>query len=134
MRWAVIHYVHVRTPAQHIARLVVEDVPEDADEQAVRRALVRAGRQPSEFGIPWANHYVAPEPDWPDEVVGAYRSGEVPVISWDRLTAEEREERKITLRVSPELHAALLAAAERRGVSLQVLCVEALERAAQAGA
>lgn len=132
MNWAVIHHIHVRWPHRHIARLIIEEVPEGATEEEVKRAIVRAGRQPSEFGVPWANHYLAREDQWPDEVVGAYRSGEAPTIAWDRLTAEEREERKITLRVSPELHAALLAAAERRGLSLQTLCVEALERVASA--
>lgn len=132
MNWAVIHHIHVRFPHRHIPRLIIEDVPDGVGEEQVKRAIVRAGRQPSEFGIPWANHYLAPEPEWPDEVVGGYRSGEAPTITWDALTEAEREERKVTLRVSPELHAALLAAAERRGVSLQALCVEALERAVAA--
>ena len=132
MHWAVIHHIHVALPHRHVARLIIEDVPDGVSDDGVKQAIVRAGRQPSEFGVPWANHYVAREDEWPDDVVRAYRSGEAPTMGWDRLTAEERKQRKVTLRLSPELHAALLAAAERRSMSLQSLCVEALERAVSA--
>ena len=131
--WAVVHLIHVRVPHRHLARLFVEDVPDDADESEVRRALDRAGRAPSEFKIPWANHYVTRLDEAEDEVVGAYRSGRttdgpVPLVCWDDL-AEPRD-RHLTLRLPPELHQQLRLAAERAGQSLNAHIVALLESVA----
>ncbi len=129
--WAVIHLIHVRTPHRHIARLFVEDVPEDVPESDVRAALTRAGRAPAEFNTPWANHYLARLDEAADEVVEAYGSGRttdgpVPVISWTELA--DPGERRLTVRIPPELHQRITLAAQRAGRSLNSHVIMLLER------
>jgi hypothetical protein len=80
--WVVYHVIHVRTPHQHIGKLLVTDVPEGKTEDDVKSALTRNGYSFSEFHIPWANHALTALPDAPDEVVGAYRRGDVFTIPW----------------------------------------------------
>lgn len=132
--WAVVHLIHVRTPHRHIARLFVEDVPEDASESDVRAALTRAGRAPSEFRVPWANHYLARLENAADEVVGAYETGRttdglVPVVSWSELLELADKDRHLTLRLPPDLHQALRLSAERAGQSLNAHIVSLLQSA-----
>lgn len=82
--WAVVHLIHVRVPHQHIPRLLITGVP---DGQAVTRDLLeRAGYQFGEFGIPWANHYIARiDRNSPSDLVGRARSPEVPRVAWEEL-------------------------------------------------
>jgi len=73
MKWAVVFFVHVHTPHRHFLTGIVENVPKNADKEDVKEAVERAGYQPGEFGILWANHYVIPLKDANSQVVGAYR-------------------------------------------------------------
>lgn len=89
--WCVYHLIHVRTPHQHIPKLVVTDVPEGAsvDEDTVQRA----GYLFSEFGIPFANHVIERvDQDSPSDLVGRIRSGEGERITWADLKAKAEAE------------------------------------------
>jgi len=84
-KWAVVHLIHVRVPNRHIARLFVVDVPKEVSASEVKSKLVRAGYWFGDFGVMWANHYLAPQEEWCDEVVGAYNAGLAEKISWKEL-------------------------------------------------
>jgi len=85
--WAVVHLIHVRTPHQHIPRLIITGVPEE--EEVTRDLLEQAGFQFGEFGTPWANHYITRvEPGKsPSDLVGRARDPYVPRIAWTDLLA-----------------------------------------------
>ena len=86
--FAVYHMIHVRTPHQHIPKLVVSDVPEG--EELSEELLERAGYQFGEFNIPWANH-VLTEVDVkesPSDLVARIRSGDGERIAWGDLVAQ----------------------------------------------
>lgn len=127
MKWALIHYVRTFDVEQHIPKIYITDVPENISAGQIRQAITHAGRQPSEHGIHWANHYLAPESEWPGDVDRLRDDAATPVITWGALTEQEHQERRITVRVSPALHRELLAVAERQGKSLQGVCLAALE-------
>jgi len=80
--WVVYHVIHVRTPHQYIAKLFVTDVPEGKTEGDVKSALTRNGYDFGEFNIPWANHALTTLAEAPDQVVGAYRRGDVETVKW----------------------------------------------------
>lgn len=126
--WAVVHLIHVQTPHRHIAKLFITDVPEDVPAKDIRSALTRAGYQFGEFGMPWANHYLSPEEEWEDEVIGAFNRDNVERIDWDKLTPKD-DLRRITLRVPAELYEKVVESAEKQGVSINTFCVSALSAA-----
>ena len=84
-KWAVIHLIHVHTPRRHIPKLFIEDVPDEVTKEELRSVLTRSGYIFGEFGVLWANHYLAPHDQWEDEVVGAYHRGVVERVKWDEL-------------------------------------------------
>jgi hypothetical protein len=84
-KWAVVHLIHVKVPHEHIAKLFIVDVPKSVTAGEIKSALTRAGYWFGEFGIRWANHYLAEQSKWVDEVVGAYKLGEVERVTWDEL-------------------------------------------------
>jgi len=90
MKWAVVHHIHVRIPHQHIPKLFIEKVPDSVTESEIKSVLTRAGYWFGEFGIRWANHYLAPQTEWEDEVVGAFNAGEVECITWDELVRKSQ--------------------------------------------
>jgi hypothetical protein len=57
--FAVYHLIHVRTPHQHIPKLVITDVPEGA--QVTQDLVERAGYTFGKFNVPWANHVLERE-------------------------------------------------------------------------
>jgi hypothetical protein len=122
--WAVIHHIHVSTPHQHVPLLFIEDVPEDVEEGELRSLLTKAGYQFSEFGIPWANHYLSPEEDWKDEVVGAYQRGDVETITYDDIALKE-EIRRVTLRIPVELHEKLKRYSNKQNLSINTIILQA---------
>jgi len=81
-KWAVVYLIHVRTPHQHIPKLVVEDVPDELTADEVKDWLEEMGYTFGACGVPWANHYVARLRDCPPSVRGAYRAGEVEIIKY----------------------------------------------------
>lgn len=85
--YAVIFLIHVQVPHQHIAKLLIRNVPADAN---LKDALTEAGYHFGEFGIPWANHYVELLSDAPSSVKGAYRRGDVDVIEYADLVKPEK--------------------------------------------
>ncbi len=129
MNWAVVHLIHVRTPHRHIAKLFIDNVPDDVTAKQLRSALTRAGWQYGEFGIPWANHYISPETEWEDEVAGAYQRG-VMVIDWKDIAPHEVNVKRITLRLPLEVWQAVAEAAEKQGVSINTFAISALSAAA----
>lgn len=133
MHWAVIHLIHTRIPHEHIARLFILHVPDGVGEDEVRRAVDRAGLTPHEFGIRWANHYVAAEPEWPDEVVGQFSKEEARFVYFEDLLHPDSNVRRVTVRVSQELYTSLHMESERRGITLNALCVEAFEKIVREG-
>ena len=84
-KWAVVHLIHVRVPHEHIAKLFITEVPIEVGAGEIKSMLTRAGYWFGEFGIRWANHYLAPQEKWEDEVVGAYNVGDVEKIKWEKL-------------------------------------------------
>jgi len=85
--WCVYHVIHVRTPHQHIPKLVVTDVP---DEEEVTHDLVdRAGFSFGEFEIPWANHALeeVTAGDAPADLVSRIRQGEGDRVTYEELKA-----------------------------------------------
>ena len=85
--WCVYHLIHVRTPHQHLPKLIVTDVPEgETVDQAIAE---RAGYMFGEFGISFANHVVERiGPDSPSDLVGRIRAGEGERITWADLKAK----------------------------------------------
>lgn len=122
--WAVVCVIHVHTPYRHIPQLFIEDVPEEIEEGELRSLLTKAGYQFGEFGIPWANHYLAPQDKWKDEVVGAYERGDVDVISYDDIAPKE-EIRRVTVRIPVELHEKLKKYSAEQNLSLNTIILQA---------
>ena len=85
--FAVYHLIHVRTPHQHIPKLVITDVPEG--EEPTEELLERAGYQFGEFNIPWANHALdkVDAKESPADLVARIRQGEGERIAWPDLVA-----------------------------------------------
>ena len=86
--YAVYHLIHVNTPHKHIPKLVVTDVPDDAE--LSEELLERAGYQFGEFNIPWANH-VLEQVDVktsPSDLVARIRQGDGERIAWADLLAQ----------------------------------------------
>lgn len=86
--WCVYHLIHVKTPHQHIPKLVIEDVPDG--EKVTEDLLERAGYLFSEFDIPWANHVlekVDPSTS-PSDLVARIRQGDIECINFADLTAK----------------------------------------------
>lgn len=129
MNWAVVKLIHVRFPHEHHAQLFVVDVPEDVTPEQIRSALTRAGHRFGEFGVPWANHYIAAEPDWEDEVVGAFRGGTVPRVAWEDLVPAEESKVSLKVRVPVELYERVSAAARGRGQTINAFVVSVLDAA-----
>ena len=89
--WCVYHLIHVRTPHQHIPKLVITDVPEG--EEVTEELLERAGYQFGEFDIPWANHGLD-EVDVktsPSDLVARIRQGEGQRITYAELVEKANE-------------------------------------------
>jgi len=126
--WAVVHVIRQHEPHRHIARLFITDVPGDVTARDLTRALTRAGRQFGEFGIPWANHYVASRAAWRDEVEGAWNRGDVACVAYADLEPRDDAARiAVTLRLPRDLHARLQRVAQQRGVPAHTVIVEAVD-------
>jgi hypothetical protein len=130
--WAVVQYIHIRTPHRSIARLFITDVPGDVDAHTLRRVLTRSGYQFGDFGIPWANHYVAPRENWDDEVEGAWQRGDGDVVCYANLNLLNLESRDgdpriaVTLRLPRNLHDRLRHVAQQRSIPMHTVLVEAV--------
>jgi len=130
--WAVVHAIHQGAPPRHVARLFITDVPGDVTARDLTRALTRAGRQFGEFGIAWANHYVAPRAAWRDEVELAWRRGDVACVAYAELAARDDDARiAVTLRLPRDLYARLRRVAQQRGVPAHTVIIEAVHVAVQ---
>lgn len=122
--WAVVYVIHVHTPYRHIPQLFIEDVPEEIEGGELRSLLTKAGYQFGEFGIPWANHYLAPQDKWKDEVVGVYKSGDVKTISYNDIAPQE-EIRRVTVRIPVELHEKLKKYSNEQNLSINTIILQA---------
>ena len=90
--WVVVFLIHVRTPHEHIPKLVIKHVPVDLSKYDVMDFCESMGYGFGEFGIAWANHYVCPLKDAPSSVKGAYRKGEIETIEWKDLNDDDLDE------------------------------------------
>jgi hypothetical protein len=122
--WAVVYVIHVHTPYRHIPQLFIENVPEEIEGGELRSLLTKAGYQFGEFGIPWANHYLAPQDKWKDEVVGVYKSGDVKTISYNDIAPQE-EIRRVTVRIPVELHEKLKKYSNEQNLSINTIILQA---------
>ena len=89
--WCVYHLIHVRTPHQHLPRLLVTEVPKGAE--VTEELLERAGYLFSEFNVAWANH-VLTEVDVkgsPSDLVARIREGGFERIAYADLVALAEE-------------------------------------------
>ena len=89
-KWAVVHEIHIRVPHEYIPKLVITDVPIDVEGHELRYLIDSAGYYFGEFGVRWANHRLWPSKEWPAEVIGAWRRGDVEVVSYDELVRLSR--------------------------------------------
>jgi len=89
--WCVYHLIHVRTPHQHLPKLVIREVPEGED--VTEDLLERAGYLFQEFDIPWANHVLTEvdAKDSPADLVAHIRQGDGESITWGELQARAEE-------------------------------------------
>ena len=86
--WCVYHLIHVRTPYQHLPKLLVTDVPEG--ENVTQDLRERAGYQFGESNIAWANHILEEvnAQESPSDLVARIRQG-----GFERMTYAELLER-----------------------------------------
>lgn len=83
---AVVYKIHIHTPHQHIAKLFVTNVPEEASKAELKEMIISYGYIFEEFGIPWANHYIQKDIKHAEaEVIGAYKRGNVETLEYDCL-------------------------------------------------
>ncbi|MCL6478503.1 MAG: hypothetical protein K6T65_08800 [Peptococcaceae bacterium] len=84
--YCVYHFIHIHTPYRYLPKLVITNVPDDV---MVTEDLVdRAGYDFSEFGIPWANHYltVVDPVDSPADLVRRIKRKEYDeILNYDEL-------------------------------------------------
>ena len=85
--WCVYHLIHVKTPHQHLPRLLITDVPDGAE--VTQDLAERAGYLFSEFDIPWANHVLeqVDAQDSPSDLVARIRDGDFECITYADLVA-----------------------------------------------
>jgi hypothetical protein len=85
--FAVYHLIHVRTPHQHIPKLVITEVPEG--ETVTQDLVERAGYMFGEFNVPWANHVLeqVDVKESPADLVSRIRQGEGERITYADLGA-----------------------------------------------
>lgn len=129
-RWAFLH----RIGKQDIVKLVVTEVPTNVPRKRLLEQMEAAGVVLHEGGVPWGNHRAVREAQWSPQLKFSVSKDAIQLIRWDTLVerAENRgKERKMTLRVMPELHTQLTMLAEREGISLQQLCERTLREAVE---
>lgn len=131
MHYAVVHHIHVTTPHQYHVKLFVSDVPEDVHVKDIRAALTRSGYSFGEFGVPWANHSIMPESEWPGEMFGAWQRREAPIVAWDDIAPRAEDVKRVTIRIPAALHEQVAQAAAEQGVSINTFCINALIAAVQ---
>jgi hypothetical protein len=85
--YCVYHLIHVRTPHQHLPKLLIADVPEG--EEVTEELLERAGFSFGEFGVNWANHVLTEvnAQDSPSDLIARIRQGEGDRIDYADLKA-----------------------------------------------
>jgi hypothetical protein len=128
MRYAVLHTIRVgQKVAQRKVRLVVTGVPERTDRDKVIEVLEAAGRAAdfSEAGIAWGNHDVKDADHLP---AGTTDLDSAPTVDWSSMI-DDREVRRITLRLDKELYAGVVLAASRANQRIQGWCEETLRDA-----
>lgn len=105
--------------------LFISDVPAELDLNDVRDTLVAAGPRLLNVSIDWNSHHVALELDWPELVRVCWEQGARNItVSWRVFTEESR---RITLRLTLPLFAAVENEARLREQSVNRFCVDALE-------
>lgn len=70
--YLVYFLIHVNTPYQYILKATVKNAS-SFDE--AKEACTAAGFEPSEFGIPWANHHITTLKDAESSLLSQYRQG-----------------------------------------------------------
>lgn len=89
--YCVYHLIHVRTPHQHLPKLLVTEVPEGAE--VTEELLEQAGYQFGEFDTAWANHVLTEvdAQESPSDLVARIRQGEGDHITYADLVAKAEE-------------------------------------------
>lgn len=129
MHYAVVHVVRVGTRvAQRRVRLVITGVPERTPAEKVIEVLETAGRAVdfSEAGVRWGNHEVRDAEHLP---AGTTDLDTAENVAWSSMV-DDREIRRITLRLPAELYADVVLAAARADLRLQGWCEAVLRHAA----
>jgi hypothetical protein len=128
MRYAVVHTVRVGSKVvQRTVRLVVANVPERTERDKVTEVLESAGRAVdfSEAGIAWGNHEIKDADHLP---AGTANLDAAPTVDWSSMV-DDREVRRITLRLPKELYAGIVLAAKRDNQRIQGWCEQHLRDA-----
>src|SRR3954452_25279568 len=66
-RWGVFHRVLQEAAEHHLLRLVIADVPETVEKEALKEALEKAGRTYGEGPYLWGNYRLLPRAEWSEE-------------------------------------------------------------------
>jgi hypothetical protein len=127
MDWAVAHFLRVNDRDELQPVRYVLGAPDEADAEDVRAALDGLGLFPAEGGIPWANHRLLSEREWPPY----FDRRQAPCIMYEALLGPGETLHRLTVRISQQLAARIRLAAEREGVSVNRFVVDALRRAVE---
>ena len=127
-RWAVVHSVSAGRQRRRIPRLILAGVPRGVTRADVLEALEAAGFG-AEFcagGLSWAGYVILPEARWPS----SWDAGEpCREMTWSGVSSRQRLDRRVTLALTPALHASLTQAAKASGVTMSAFCEAALSSA-----
>lgn len=82
---AVVFHIHVYNE-QHVAKLFIQNVPQNVSLGNLKEMITAAGYTFQEFNIPWANHYVLRNINRAEpEVIGAFKRGQTETIEFTTL-------------------------------------------------
>ena len=127
IKWAVVHEIPSGLNKTQIAEFFVTEVDPEATMQYVKDTLDDAGLFFGESGVRWEKYFLSPEADWAGDGTPFLIGSQNEEVSFTELLARSKTDRRITLRLSPAMHAGLAHAAQGRGISLNQIIVDVLD-------
>src|SRR3954454_23900521 len=123
-RWGVFHRVLQEETEHHVLKLVIADVPDAVEKEALKEALEKAGRTYGEGPYLWGNYRLLPRAEWSEEAAPDPAGEPMETVTYADLLDEANGEKRVTLRLPIGLHAALVKAADGR--AFNQFCVNTL--------
>ncbi len=139
VNWAIIHNIsfgrgfaqlnNAAHPNQEIetAAFFVTGAHPDTTESDIKEALEKAGIFFGDDGLRWKNYFLRAASDWIEGWHQEFSDPQRDRIAYFDLLTLARSDRRITLRLPPGSHIALVHAARERGLSLNQMIVDVLE-------